>query len=74
MSRGDYEFDRASMESGVLTTVLPDDAEETGELHDWDWLAELARNRGVEITADDLRRLPYRVVYGERLSALFTAD
>lgn len=69
MNRGDYWFDRASIESGVLTTVLPDDAEETGEEHDWEWLAELAGHCGIEITVDELRRLPYRVVYGERLDA-----
>ena len=45
----------------VLSVVLPDD-DEAGEAHPWSWLAELARVRGVEVTAGQLSRLPYTVV------------
>lgn len=51
----------------VLTTVLPDDAEETGEEHPWAWLAELARARGLDVTADDLRGLPYEVAFTDEV-------
>ena len=45
----------------VLTTVLPDD-DECAEDHPWSWLAGLARARGLDVTADDLRGLPYEVI------------
>lgn len=44
----------------VLNVVLPDG--DDGEDHPWEWLAQLARTRGVQVTADDLRQLPYVVV------------
>ena len=50
----------------VLQVVLPDD-EDDPEPHPWAWLAELARSRGLDVTADDLRVLPYEVVFTEKL-------
>ena len=38
----------------VLNVVLPDD-DESGADHPWPWLAELARARGLQVTAEDLR-------------------
>ena len=46
----------------VLTTVLPDDAESSGEAHHWSWLVELARARGLDVSEEDLRSLRYEVV------------
>ncbi len=48
----------------VLTTVLPDD-DECAEAHPWEWLAGLARARGLDVTADDLRALPYEVILSD---------
>jgi hypothetical protein len=56
-------------ESSVLTTVLPDDAEITGEDHSWEWLASLIRARGVAVTAERLKTVPYVLEFGPRLSA-----
>lgn len=50
----------------VLTTVLPDD-DDTEEVHPWEWLAELARAHGIDVTADDLRQVPYEVVLTDRV-------
>jgi hypothetical protein len=50
----------------VLTTVLPDDDEGT-EAHPWSWLAGLARARGLDVTAEDLRGLPYEVIFTENV-------
>lgn len=50
----------------VLTTVLPD-RDDTADEHPWAWLAELAQARKIEVTADDLRQLPYEVVLTERV-------
>lgn len=55
----------------VLTTVLPDE-DDTEEEHPWQWLAELLRAHGVPASADDIRGLPYEVVFSERLQALLT--
>ena len=50
----------------VLTTVLPDD-DECGEDHPWSWLADLARARGLNVTAEDLRGLPYEVILTDKV-------
>ena len=50
----------------VLTTVLPDD-DEIEEAHPWEWLADLAQGQGIDVTADDLREIPYEVVLTERV-------
>ena len=57
------------LEQDVRTTVLPDDAEESGEEHPWEWLCGLLRAHGVEASPDELRLLPYGVVFSERLRA-----
>ena len=62
-----------SLVSDVLATVLPDDAEETGEDHPWAELAELLRAHGVEASVDDLRGLPYDVGFTRRLRARLTS-
>jgi hypothetical protein len=61
-------------ERSVLTTVLPDDAEVTGEDHPWEWLASLIRSHGVAVTPDQLKAVPYVVEFGPRLSALLESD
>lgn len=57
---------------GALTVVLPD-GDDDPEPHPWHWLAGLARARGVEVSADDLRALPYEVELTERLEAWLDA-
>jgi hypothetical protein len=61
-------------ESSVLTTVLPDDAEVTGEDHPWEWLASLIRDYGVAVTPEQLKAVPYVLEFGPRLSALLTSQ
>ena len=50
----------------MLTVVLPDD-DDDHEPHPWSWLSDLARARGLDVTADDLRALPYDVVFTDEL-------
>ncbi len=50
----------------VLAVVLPDP--DDGEEHPWAWLAHLARFRGLNVTAEELRGLPYEVVLTDRLT------
>jgi hypothetical protein len=45
------------IEAGVRTTVLPDD-DDTEDEHPWQWLAEHIRAHGVEVTPEQLKRLP----------------
>jgi hypothetical protein len=52
-----------SITRDVLTTVLADDDAD----HPWEWLADLARQRGVAVTADELRAVPYEVVLSDRV-------
>jgi hypothetical protein len=62
------------VERSVLTTVLPDDAETTGEDHPWEWLALLIAGQGVAVTPAQLRAVPYVVEFGPRLSALLKSE
>ncbi len=59
----------AGLAADVLATVLPDDAEETGEDHPWEELAGLLRDRGVAVSAGELRRAPYAVELSDRVRA-----
>ena len=61
-------------ESSVLTTVLPDDAEVTGEHHPWEWLASLIRKHGMAVTPEQLKAVPYVVEFGPRLAALLESE
>jgi hypothetical protein len=55
-----------SLTRDVLNTVLPDD-DVPAEAHPWSWLADLARARGLNVTADDLRSLPYEVTFTDEV-------
>lgn len=57
------------LEADVRATVLPDDAEDTGEDHPWEWLSELLRAQGIEASSEELRGLPYDVEFSDRLRA-----
>jgi hypothetical protein len=50
----------------VLNVVLPDD-DECAEAHPWSWLADLARARGLKVTAEDLRGLGYEVILTDKV-------
>jgi hypothetical protein len=51
----------------VYNVVLPDDAEETGEEHEWQRFVQRLREVGIAVTPDELRALPYRVILSDRL-------
>jgi hypothetical protein len=53
----------------VYNVVLPDNAEETGEAHEWERFAQRLREAGVAVTPDELRAVPYQVNLSDRLSA-----
>jgi hypothetical protein len=50
----------------ALNVVLPDD-DVPAEAHPYSWLADLARARGLNVTADDLRSLPYEVTFTDEV-------
>jgi len=62
-----------SLEADVRTTVLPD-AEDTGEDHPWEWLAQLLRAQDIEVSPDELRGLPYAVEFSDRLGGRVRAE
>jgi hypothetical protein len=41
--------------------VLPDNAEETGEAHEWQRFEQRLSEAGVAVTQEELRTLPYRI-------------
>jgi hypothetical protein len=60
------------LERSVRTTVLPDD-DPTDEEHPWEWLVELLDALGITTTADELRHVPYDVVFSDRVVARVTS-
>ncbi|WP_434743731.1 hypothetical protein [Micromonospora sp. SH-82] len=52
---------RDSILHATLNAVLPDD-DESPEAHPWAELADLARARGLKVSEEDLRGLPYDVI------------
>jgi len=46
----------------VYNVVLPDNAEETGEEHEWQRFEQRLHEAGVAVTRDELRALPYRLI------------
>jgi hypothetical protein len=62
-----------SLEAHVRATVLPDDAEDTGEDHPWEWLSDLLRVQGIEASTEELRVLPYDVEFSDRLRVRVSA-
>lgn len=55
-----------SLTRDVLNVVLPDD-DEPAEDHPYPWLADLARARGLDVSADDLRSLAYEVIFTDKV-------
>ncbi|MGH2490298.1 MAG: hypothetical protein ACRDF9_02205 [Candidatus Limnocylindria bacterium] len=55
-----------SLTRNVMAVVLPDD-DVPAEDHPYSWLADLARARGLNVTADDLRSLPYEVTFTDEV-------
>lgn len=50
-----------TLTQNVLSVILPGD--DTEDSHPWSWLADLARLRGLDVNAEQLRALPYKVVF-----------
>jgi hypothetical protein len=59
-------LDEQGLTETVLSVVLPDD-DEPEEEHPYDELAQALVEQGVEVTAEDLRGVPYEVELSERL-------
>lgn len=57
-----HEITLTHVVRNVYTVVLPDDARETGEKHEWQRFAQCLLEAGVAVTPDDLRTLPYQVI------------
>jgi hypothetical protein len=57
-------------ERSVLTTVLPDHAEITGEDHVWEWFASLIRTHGVAMTPEQASPVPRTPVVTPRLAGV----
>jgi len=55
-----------SLTRNVLSVVLPDN-DDAAEAHPYSWLADLARARGLNVSADDLRSLTYEVIFTDKV-------
>ena len=53
--------------SAVEITVLPDEGSPGCEPHPWEWLATLAGERGLSVTAEQLREVPYKIYLSDRV-------
>lgn len=62
---------REQVEQNARNVVLPDDAEVSGEDHEWDLFVERLAAAGLATDAEALKALPYEVVLGARLRGRF---
>lgn len=62
-----FDLGLEEITSTALGVVLPDDAEDSGEDHEWAWFVRRLRDVGVATTDADLREVPYDVVLGDAL-------
>lgn len=53
--------------SCVENVVLPDEDDLNPEPHPWEWLATLAVERGISVTAEQLREVPYKIYLSDRV-------
>jgi len=51
----------------VEKVVLPDEDDLDPEPHPWEWLATLAARRGLPVTAEHLREVPYKIYLSDRV-------
>ncbi|WP_224393035.1 hypothetical protein [Pseudonocardia sp. ICBG1293] len=58
---------RSELEELALNFLLPDDAEETGELQDWGMIQRKLARYGVEATIDELKDAPVVIEIEESL-------
>ena len=65
-------LDVAAVEQDVRNVVLPDDAEVSGEEHEWQVFADALARAGVAADVAALREVPYAIVLSERLLARLT--
>lgn len=65
---GDLRETVSSLRETVLALVGPD--EDDGEDHPWEWLADLAQSKGLEVAPQELRSLPYNVVFTPAVAAM----
>lgn len=61
-----------SMRRQVLNVVIPDDAEESGDEHPWSEFLDALRSAAIFIPEEQLRQIPYNVVFAPRLYDLLT--
>lgn len=64
----------AGIEGDVRGVVLPDNAEQTGEDHPWDWLVDLLARAGVIESVERFREVPYEVRLGPVVLSRLAAD
>lgn len=62
-------LDVAALTRDVLTVVLPDDAEETGQDHPWELFVTVLSWHGLGTTVQHLQGLPYLVALAPRVHA-----
>ncbi len=58
---------RESLEREIRTNIVVPDETDFVDEHPYEWLRELLRRQGIEVTEEHLRAVPYTVEFSERL-------
>ena len=53
--------------SSAAGVVLPDEDAPGCEPHPWEWLVTLAGERGLTVTTEELKEVPYRIYLSDRV-------
>jgi hypothetical protein len=57
-----HEISLTQIIRNIYNAVLPDDAEDSGEEHEWQRFVQRLSEVDVAVTPDELRALPYQVI------------
>lgn len=60
------------VEQQARNVLLPDDAEESGEVQDWAGIRQVLLGEGFDVTEAELRLLPSDVIVDEALKQMLT--
>lgn len=62
---GPLDLDLPQVTSNMKNVLLPDEDDNSAAEHPWEFLAGLSRDRGIDVSASQLARLPYRLYFSD---------
>ena len=62
---GPLDLNLAQITSNVKNVLLPDEDDKSDDRSPWNFLGRLSRGRGIDVSASQLARLPYKLYFSD---------